>query len=446
MKKNGKSILSPFAKYPGREPVDESEDVFASEGFRSRRIAGRRYPDHKAAGASFFFLSLLTFVVIGGASFVLADDCDNIPSDQANIGNKIACLAGKVSQLSSQAGTLKNQIAQFDYQIRLTSLKIQDTQDKIALLGGRIDQLEVSLNDLTNAFSGRAVETYKMSRIESSLAFLLSATDIDSAVSRFHYLQKIQEADRSLLGKLQEAQTTYQGQKTDQETLQLELKKQQANLNSQKAAKNSLLAATKNDESKYQSLLSQARVQLAAFRSFVASQGGASILGNQTKCGSWGCYYNQRDSQWGNMGMGVSGVSMADAGCLVTSVAMVAKHYGKNIKPSDLASNVAVFYASTAYMNDSWSAAGISVSRSKYSVSSGKIDSELAAGRPVIVGLYGTFNAPQHFIVIKSKDVDKYIMEDPFMENGGGDNGDGRPLTDKYSFSDIVRVDTVTVN
>ena len=271
MKKNGKSILSPFAKYPGREPVDESEDVFASEGFRSRRIAGRRYPDHKAAGASFSFLSLLTFLVIGGASFVLADDCDNIPSDQANIGNKIACLAGKVSQLSSQAGTLKNQIAQFDYQIRLTSLKIQDTQDKIALLGGRIDQLEVSLNDLTNAFSGRAVETYKMSRIESSLAFLLSATDIDSAVSRFHYLQKIQEADRSLLGKLQEAQTTYQGQKVDQETLQLELKKQQANLNSQKAAKNSLLAATKNDESKYQSLLSQALAEKAAIEKALIS-------------------------------------------------------------------------------------------------------------------------------------------------------------------------------
>jgi len=229
---------------------------------------------------SLSFLSLLTFLVIGGVSLVLADDCDNIPSDQTNIGNKIACLAGKVSQLSSQAGTLKNQIAQFDYQIRLTSLKIQDTQDKIALLGGRIDQLEVSLNDLTNAFSGRAVETYKMSRIESSLAFLLSAADIDSAVSRFHYLQKIQEADRSLLGKLQEAQTTYQSQKTDQETLQSELKKQQANLNSQKAAKNSLLAATKNDEKKYQQLLAQARAEYEAIQAIIAGKGKETQIGH----------------------------------------------------------------------------------------------------------------------------------------------------------------------
>jgi peptidoglycan hydrolase CwlO-like protein len=396
----------------------------------------------KRYGKKLLFLLLAPILLLSIINVARVRACSN----EQECSDLIKQYTDQISKLQGQASTLKNQIAQFDAQIKLTTLKIADTQNKIAQLGGRIDQLEVSLNDLTTAFSSRAVETYKLSKFENNFSFIMSASDINDAVTRFHYLEKIQEADRSLLEKLQEAQTTYIGEKQSQETLQGELKKQQANLNSQKAAKNSLLTATKNDESKYQSLLSQARAQLAAFRSFVASQGGASILSNQTKCGSWGCYYNQRDGQWGNMEMGISGVSMADAGCLVTSVAMVAKHYGKNIKPSDLASNVAVFYANTAYMNDSWSAAGISVSRSKYSVSSGKIDSELAAGRPVIVGLYGTFNAPQHFIVIKSKDGDKYIMEDPFMENGGGDSGDGRPLTDKYSFSDIVRVDVVTVN
>ncbi len=363
---------------------------------------------------------------------VYADECDNIPSDQAHIEEKISCLNQKVSQLSSQAGTLKNQIAQFDYQIRLTSLKIQDAEEKIKLLGGRIGQLEDSLDALTIAFSSRAVETYKMSRLEDNFSFLFNAPDLGEAVSRFHYLQRVQEADRSLLEKLQTAQTTYEGQKADQETLQAELEKQQANLNSQKAAKAALLAATQSDEKKYQSLLSQARAQLAAFRSFVTRQGGASILSNQTKCDSWGCYYNQRDSQWGNIGMGGSSYTMANYGCLVTSVAMLASHAGKNIKPGDIAVVSNAFVPGTGYLYHSFSVNGINVSIS--SASKSVLDSELSAGRPVIAGLYG---GPDHFIVITKKEGDNYIMRDPFLENGAGDSGSGRPLTDKYNLSDI---------
>jgi len=212
---------------------------------------------------SLFLLSLL----LGRFTVILADDCDSV----SPIQEKINCLSGKVDQLSSQAKTLKGQIAQFDAQIKLTTLKITDTESKIQLLGGRIDQLEVSLNDLTDAFASRAVETYKLSKFENNFFFLMSATDITDAVSRYHYLQKIQEEDRSLLGRLQEAQTTYQGQKSDQETLQAQLKTQQANLNTQKIAKNSLLKATQNDESKYQSLLSQALAEKSAIEKALVS-------------------------------------------------------------------------------------------------------------------------------------------------------------------------------
>lgn len=362
-------------------------------------------------------------------------------SSESECNDLIKKYSDQITQLQGQASTLKNQIAQFDTQIKLTTLKITQTEDKIALLGQRIDQLEVSLDSLTTAFSSRAVETYKLSRFENNLFFILSAVDVTDAASRFHYLQKIQEEDRSLLLKLQEAQTLYKDEKKSQEELQKELEKQQADLNSQKAAKNNLLKATQNNEAKYQSLLAQAKAQLSAFKSFVSRQGGASILSNQTKCDGWGCYYNQRDSQWGNMGIGTSGVSMADAGCLVTSVAMVATHYGKSIKPSDIAGNSEPFVPNTAYMYQTWSSLGINVVRSPGSPSESRIDSEINSGRPVIVGLYGTFSYPQHFIVIKGKDGGGYIMNDPFLENGGD-----RHLTDKYSFSDIVRVDTISIN
>jgi peptidoglycan hydrolase CwlO-like protein len=368
--------------------------------------------------------------------------CSDSCSDQNSCQEVINECTKQITTLQSQANTLKNQIAQFDAQIRLTTVKITETQNKINQLGGRIDQLKVSVDSLTQAYNARVVETYKLSRFENGFIFILSATDIADATSRFHYLEKIQAEDQNLLKRLQEAQTNYENEKVDQETLQKELQTQKVNLNSQKAAKNSLLSATKNDEAKYQSLLSQAKAQLAAFSSFVARQGGASILSGQTKCNDWGCYYNQRESEWGNMGLGGSSYSVANYGCLVTSVSMIANHYGKDIKPNNIAASSDAFVPGTGYLYHTFSVNGVSISLTAVTSNvMSKLDSELAAGRPVIAGLY---SGPDHFVVITRKEGDSYIMRDPFIENGAGSDGNGRPLTDKYNVSNITSLRLVS--
>jgi peptidoglycan hydrolase CwlO-like protein len=378
------------------------------------------------------FSSLIIF--LGAVFLVRAQSCGSA----SECDTLIQQYTQQLTLLQSQAGTLKNQIAQFDAQIKLTTLKISQTQSQIEMLGGRIDQLEVSLNDLTKAFSSRAVETYKLSKFENNFFFILSASDINDATQRFHYLQKIEEEDRSLLKKLTEAQTTYQGEKQDQETLQKQLKDQQSKLNVQKTAKNNLLIATKNDETKYQSLLSQAISQRNAFLSFVNSHGGASILNNQTTHDDWGYYYNQRDSQWGNSYMGSSHLTMADYGCLVTSVAMMSSHYGHDIKPSDIANTPSAFFSpntDTALLYWQFTANGTGVNLSSHSKS--QLDSLLSSG-PVIVGLY---SGPDHYIVLKSGSNGNYVMNDPFLENGGSKN-----FTDKYSVGNISQIFTISFN
>lgn len=179
------------------------------------------------------------------------------------IQKEIESYEAELGRLSSQAKTLSNQIAQFNAQITLTTLKISQTEEKIALLGGRIDRLEVSLDTLTKAFSERAVETYKMNKLGDPVFLLVSSEDFNEAVTRYHYLQRIQNADQGLLERLQKAQTLYEGQKEDQEELQAELEKQKANLAKQKQEKSNLLAVTRNDERRYQQLLASARAELA---------------------------------------------------------------------------------------------------------------------------------------------------------------------------------------
>lgn len=214
------------------------------------------------------FLLLSLFFLLFGKN-ISAQTCGSL--DECNA--LISQYQEQINKLQGQANTLKNQIAQFDAQIKLTSAKIAQTQEQINMLGGRIDQLGESLSSLTTAFNSRAVETYKLSKYEGGFFFILSANDLNDAFSRYHYLQKIQEEDRNLLARLQDAQTTYQGQKADQEALQKQLKTQQANLNTQKAAKAKLLSDTKNSEVKYQQLLAEAQAEYEAIQGILAGKG-----------------------------------------------------------------------------------------------------------------------------------------------------------------------------
>ena len=109
----------------------------------------------------------------------------------------------EIGRLTSQASTLSNQIAQYDAQIRLTGLKIEQTEEKIALLGGRSGQIEESLNALTKAFVSRAVQTYKIARPHQQYLILVSAQALNDAVASFPLLQKRQKTDMRFLLSLE---------------------------------------------------------------------------------------------------------------------------------------------------------------------------------------------------------------------------------------------------
>jgi len=375
---------------------------------------------------SFVFLILL---FIGVTTLAKSQTCNN--SDECT--KLIDDYNNQIQKLQGQGNTLKNQIAQFDAQIKLTSLKIAQTEEQISLLSGRIDQIQGSLGSLTKAFNERVVETYKMSKVSDPFILLISSSNLSEAYSTLSYLKKIQEGDRNLIDRLQKAQDTYEEEKVDQEDLQDKLAGQKKNLDLQKIAKASLLTATNNDEKKYQQLLSAAKSQLDRFRKFTQSQGGASVLSNQTKCDSWGCYYNQRDVQWGNMYMGGTSYLMRDSGCFITSVSMIASHNGRNILPSDIA-QLSVAITSSGFLVHNFQVNGVTVKIS--SINSSQLDAQLSQG-PVMAALYGG----DHFIVILRKEGDKYIMHDPFLENGSN-----RPLTDKYNVSDITSLRLVSFN
>ena len=196
------------------------------------------------------------------------------------LNEEIEKYEAEITRLREQANTLNNQIAQYDAQINLTNLKISQTEDKIAQLGGRIDELEVSLNSLKVAFEERVAKAYKLSRLNQTYMILVGADSLSEAVNSFHYLGRIQEADRDLLVRLEDAQTSYIHEKDEHEELQIELEDQKSVLGTQKSAKTQLLSVTKNDEKKFQQLLSTAKAELEAIQSIIAGRGEETEVGS----------------------------------------------------------------------------------------------------------------------------------------------------------------------
>ncbi len=396
-------------------------------------------------------MGLLTFLWPIPTWAISENDCSQ--KDQTK-QEAIDCWNQLIGETKNREESLTNEITKINASIALTTAQIKKTQNQIAVLGqeiealsAKIERLEQSLGDLSNVLLERIVATYKQGNIEP-FHLLLSSNGFSEFLTRLKYIRVVQTHDKKLMFEMQETKDNYTDQKTlreekkrEQELLGRQLESQKAVLAQQVKEKQTFLDATNNDERRYQQLLAQARAQQAAFGKFVSSQGGASILQNQTFHDGWGYYYNQRDASWGNMTLGNSGYTMANAGCLVSSSAMVATHYGKNINPGDIAADDGAFFGSTGWLWKDVTVNGIHIVRTSVSGGTSTIDSELGAGRPVIVGLFWSGGSPEHFIVLKSGSGGNYIMNDPFVENGHDIN-----FTSRYSVGDISEVEKVSVN
>lgn len=396
--------------------------------------------------AIFFSVLFFSFITAKSPSFASCEDAVS----EANVDQIIADCTQKLQDLAGQKKTLSATLSYLNTQITLMKTKIAKTQrdlsvlkSEIDTLTGKIGELSASQDEVLGILSRRVRETYIRSQ-DNPLYLFFTSSDFPDFISRYKYMRTVQNHDKEILTAMERIRSNYNVQKTDKQQKQDEIKKlsdqlkiQNDKLAAQQREKQQLLEMTKNDERKYQQLLAEAEAQKRAFSRFVVSQGGASILSGQTKCDGWGCYYNQRDSQWGLNFIGDSPLTVATDGCLVSSVAMVATHNGKNLNPGDVAAESGGYVPGTALMiHLPFRVKGVQITIT--AASSSRLDSELAAGHPVIAGLY---SGPDHFIVIKGKTDNGYIMNDPFLENGAD-----RPLTDKYKVSDITSLRLVNFN
>lgn len=233
-----------------------------------------------------FLLFLLTFLTN------LITPCFGL-STEDELAQKITEYTQKIEQLRTTKDSLSKQLKILDSEIALNGLRINQTEmlvtnlkNEIGSLSQKIDDLDTFLNQLSRAYLKQAVENYKRPR-QTPLFFLSQSLAFNNFFRQLKYLSQVQKANRDSLLRLESSLVVFDQEKqkkitkqSELETLEKKLAGQKKALENDKKAKDKLLAQTKNDETRYQTLLSQTRSELDAIEAVLAGNGQETKIGD----------------------------------------------------------------------------------------------------------------------------------------------------------------------
>ncbi len=254
--------------------------------------------------------SFVTFLFLYSTALmspILADDTNDITAQLQAKEAEIQKLEGQLIDARKQEKSLKSQLDLIDGQTKVTTLKIEETNLRIEKLkreinnlATRIDRISITLDSLSELLLGRIVQTYKYSNSISTFDLIFSSRGITELIERLKYIQVAQTYDKKKLYELQATKLAYNDQKQDKQTRQSEAEKLNKDLENykkqleeQKRQKDELLKITKNNEERFQALITQLRADTESLARALA--GGGVSLGEHNKgdrialVGSSGC-------------------------------------------------------------------------------------------------------------------------------------------------------------
>ncbi len=402
-----------------------------------------------AAARSFFVAYAAATTTAEVSSSTLQQQIDANDLQVANLNQQIATYEAELQQVGADKKTLQQAINALDLQrnkvqaqAAATQLQIAATQLRIQQLGGEITDTEQTIAT-EQAALGEEFLILQKAEDQPLLVQMLSSdnlaqlwSDVNATLQMQGAIQNKMQALRAQESNLANSQVSSQQKQGLLASQKQSLSSQQQSLVATEQTKSQLLTETNAKESNYEKLLAAAEAQLASFSAFTQNAGGSNLIGSQTSCDSWGCYYNQRDSAWGNDPLNGTKYNLASDGCLITAMAMVMTHYGyRNVTPVTInanPNNFAAYYP--AYLLVTINVNGITATRKATT-----IDATLAAGTPVIVGLHAYGGT--HYVVLVSGSRGNYIMRDPYITNG-----DNISFSSHYSMRNIFGVARVIVN
>ena len=187
---------------------------------------------------------LLTLVI--GIIFLVSPYSTLAEDNVENKEQEVLELERRLSETRSKKNTLSSQVEYLNGQIRLTTLNIANTEDKIDTLeesiedlSDKIMRLDSSLDNISRLLLERIVASYKysvqaQSAVDSPFYLLLSSNGFDELFRKSRQLSIVEEYDTNLLLAVESSKSGFEKQKELRELKQEQLAQLQDKYTDQK--------------------------------------------------------------------------------------------------------------------------------------------------------------------------------------------------------------------
>ena len=367
----------------------------------------------------------------------MADSLSSLKSQQQYYQQQAAAAAAAKAAKAAQA-------VQLSQDLTIVASQITQTSNSLDSTNGQIDQTQKNIDDLSaqikTAEDNLAKEQDTMSSVVSAwymegqaglLEAFLTSGQISDIVAKQQYYDSIKQqisGEMDQINKLKDDLTT---QKTSQDQAMADLTtlknsqiEQQNYLQGRQTMKSRLLTDTAAAITDLAAEQQSAEQQVAALQKKIDEIKAASVGagGDVVSAGEASWYYQQNDSRWADYKIG-RWSTIGTYGCLLTSLTMVADFYGSSYTPVTAAQNSSFVQGGSA--DGAMTSTSIVSDGKSQSIDWNAVDSELAAGHPVILGValgidMGNSYGVSHFVVVTSKMSNgKYAMQDPLGPGRG---------------------------
>ena len=388
-------------------------------------------------------LSLIAgdFTVNGSVVDELNRQIQEQESKRAELERKAAEYQSAINQKRGEIKSLKNQIYIFNARINKLEIETEITKDDINLTKLKIIQLEYGIGRtqedivLQKDNIGKIIQSIAEQDQVSQIEMILQSDDFSDFYSQIVYLENLQNGVQEKVAQLillkynlNEDKEDKEEKKERLEILKKQLTEQRWSLDSQKKSKEALLTRTHGEESEYQRMLVNIEAQKKSLlgdinrlrRQKAAELARLKELQEKPPAQYWASlnwYYKQDDSRWVNTTIGISGSSLGDYGCAITSVAMVLTENGISITPKQLA-KASIYAWDLIYWPKKWGSITCVNCPPRHTSSFDwfRLDRELGAGNPVIIFVKADGRGAGHYVVVHHKANDgRYIVHDPLF-------------------------------
>ncbi|MCX6762767.1 MAG: C39 family peptidase [Candidatus Moranbacteria bacterium] len=347
-----------------------------------------------------------------------------------NYRQMIELNQNKAQTLGNQIKLMEGQIFSLERDVADIQQKIDSTEQDIGSLSGQIETKKKDIEG-QKIVLGQLLQVYYENDQDTLPEMLLKNSSFSEFMNQTEYISQTGSKVDEVLSSITDAKNILEGAKKQLEAKNEQQKEQRGNISQKKMAldgeqssKEQLLADTNGEEQKYQQLLARVEQQkqgllgdideLSQQKSSDLAAVEATLKKPKSGLASTSWYFNQRDSRWGDQGIGYSNTLMKSYGCAVTAVAMVFNYHGANINPGTLAKQP-IFSHDLIVWPKSWNGINLVSSNAHGNIDWNVVDTEIKNKNPVIVFVRSTKRGAGHYVVIHDKDKSgDYVVHDPY--------------------------------